>query len=71
MIDRLNTSSTLQQNQNIELISLVGYNLLSLSFESEKNETLIEEAFNLIDLILIIPNEVIFETQKQTYSSSK
>ncbi len=68
MIDQFNSSKN--QNQSKEIISLIGYNLFIQSLEDENDENTITDSFNLINLLLDTPDEILFDSQKSSLSST-
>jgi hypothetical protein len=68
LIDQFNSSKN--QNQSKEIISLIGYNLFIQSLEDENNENTITDSFNLINLLLDTPDEILFDSQKSSLSST-
>ena len=69
LIQIFNTTIT-NRNESIEIISSVGYNLLALTLSNETNEKALNDSFELINLFLETPDEIIFESQKTSQSSS-
>jgi hypothetical protein len=68
LIDQFNSSKN--QNQSKEIISLIGYNLFIQSLEDENDENTITDSFNLINLLLDTPDEILFDSQKSSLSST-
>jgi hypothetical protein len=68
LIDQFNSSKN--QNQSKEIISLIGYNLFIQSLEDEHDENTITDSFNLINLLLDTPDEILFDSQKSSLSST-
>ncbi len=68
MIDQFNSSKN--QNQSKEIISSIGYNLFIQSLEDEIDEKTITDSFNLINLLLNTPNEILFDSQQSSLSST-
>jgi hypothetical protein len=68
LIDQFNSSKN--QNQSKEIISSIGYNLFIQSLEDEIDEKTITDSFNLINLLLNTPNEILFDSQQSSLSST-
>ena len=60
----------MNQNPSKELISSIGYNLFIQSLENQNDVKIITDSFNLINLLLEIPDEILLDSHKSSLSSS-
>jgi hypothetical protein len=61
LITKLNT--TVSKDETIEIIDRIGASLLSLSFNSQINETDRRNSFDLINLLLSQPDDILIDSQ--------
>lgn len=61
MITQLNTTVT--KNETIVIIDRIGDSLLSISFNNQINETDRRNSFDLINLLLNQPDDILIDSQ--------
>ena len=69
LFNRLNTSTT-NVTETKEIISSIGDNLLTLSKENKNDTNVLKESFNLINLLIETPDDILFDSQKTSRSSA-